>query len=322
MSLVSVIIPTYNRPGMVVYTVESVLTQTFQDFEIIVVDDGSEQSAYEALLKLQARVPQIRLFQQSNLGRASARNTGLQNAQGDYVVFCDDDDLLLTEKLQKQVDFLAQHPDFGVVYSNMLYCEEQGKVLCTNADYHGGKHPTGDIYEALLTRSWIHTPVCALVRKSCLDEVGGFDVGISCGEDWDLWLRLAARYKFHYQEEPLAIYRIHAQMSSLDHAENAAMLIKVRQKIELTNDFRLASANSRSHFYSIYGSMQVMLGEISAGRKLLFKAICIEPLQVRAYFLLIFSLLGQAIFRRIIFLKRWLVRKIKNQPEVLMPEYI
>jgi len=186
MPKVSVIIPTYNRAHLVTLAIESVLSQTYQDFEIIVVDDGSRDNTQAIIESISD--PKIRYLYQANQGPGAARNTGIRAATGQYVAFLDTDDLLLPEKLALQVEALGKQPELGLVAGGHLFVDEAGKPLAERRPWLS--HP-----ELSLT-TWLYTcPItinAALVRREWLARAAGFDPALGGqAEDWDLWLRLA-----------------------------------------------------------------------------------------------------------------------------------
>ncbi len=208
MPKVSVIIPTYNRARYLAEAVESVLAQTFRDFEVVIVDDGSTDNTRDIAAKFPAAV---RYYHQENEGASSARNAGIERAGGEYLVFLDSDDALLEDALEAGVAFLDRHPGVGFCYGQLYSMDEDGRLLMTRR-LRGAKRScvrTGkEQVERILFRGDI-TPAAALVRRSCLEEVGGFDTAIPTGQDIDMWLRLSRRFDVGYLARPLAKYRVH-----------------------------------------------------------------------------------------------------------------
>lgn len=202
MPKVSVIIPAYNAMNYLPATLESLLNQTFEDFEAIVVNDGSSDETEEWVSQIES--PKVKLISQQNKGLAGARNTGIAHAQGDYIAFLDADDLWEPTKLTKQVAVLEENPEVGLVYTWVALIDEQGKftgrIFENNAE--------GNVWNQLTERNIIECGSVAVVRRSYLEEVGGFDCELqSFVEDWDMWLRIASRYPFKVVKEPLVYYR-------------------------------------------------------------------------------------------------------------------
>jgi GT2 family glycosyltransferase len=202
MPLISVIIPVFNGEKTLKRTVESILNQTFSDFELIVINDGSQDKTLEILATFQD--PRLRVFSYPNGGLSMARNRGIAHASGAYLSFIDADDLWTPDKLEAQLAALQADPQAAVAYSWTDWIDEADQFL------RPGVHVTanGDIYEQLLLRDFIGSGSNILVKTEALADVGGFDASVSPVEDWDMWLRLAARYQYVAVSAPQILYRI------------------------------------------------------------------------------------------------------------------
>src|SRR5919202_4312270 len=202
MPLISVIIPAYNAEKTIKQTIESVLNQTFSDFEIIVINDGSQDSTLEIVSSIPD--PRIKVFSYPNAGPQKSRNRGWGNASGEYVSFLDADDLWTPDKLEAQLKALQENPQAAVAYSWSDWIDESGQFL------RAGGHITvnGNAYEKLLLRDFVESGSNPLIRRQALDKVGDFDQSVTPAEDWDMWLRLAARYEFVTVPSPQILYRI------------------------------------------------------------------------------------------------------------------
>jgi glycosyltransferase involved in cell wall biosynthesis len=209
MPKVSVIIPAYNAMNFLPETMESLMAQTYSDFEAIVVNDGSTDHTAEWVSQLPD--PRIKLVSQANQGLAGARNTGIQTAQGDYLAFLDADDLWHPTKLEKQVKCLEQNPETGLVYTWLSLINETSTPtgrLVKNSD-------EGNIWETLILHNIVGSGSVAMVRRQCFDTCGLFDRNLrSFVEDWDMWLRIVLHYPFKVIAEPLVHYRQHSQSAS------------------------------------------------------------------------------------------------------------
>lgn len=207
MPLVSIVIPTYNRQDLLQLTIDSVFHQTYHDWELIVVDDGSKYNISQALEDRYGS--RIRYVYQSNQGESVARNCGVSLSAGEYIAFLDDDDLWHPLKLQRQVDVLNTSPSVGLVSTQAYWINYQGLLLKKTP--HGDDRESSKISWEDLT--WNNAVAgggsSALVRRVCLEKVGGFDSEIRFGEEWDLWLRLARHYEIRQIDEPLVYYRLH-----------------------------------------------------------------------------------------------------------------
>jgi glycosyltransferase involved in cell wall biosynthesis len=215
MPLVSIIIPTYNRAHLIGETIQSVLAQTLTKYEIIVVDDGSTDGTTEALAPFGAR---IHYLQEPHTGLPGhVRNVGIRAAQGDYFAFLDSDDLLVEHSLALRLDFLRRHVDVALVYSDAyVFDHTTGATL---QRWHELMRPaSGWIGPALLCQNWIVNST-VLVRRQVLDRIGLFAEGpeLRWGQDWDLWLRIAAYHEIGLIPEPLARIRIHSESLTNQH---------------------------------------------------------------------------------------------------------
>ena len=200
--LVSVIIPAYNKSQLTVKTVDSVLAQTYRNIEIIVVDDGSTD---DTGLLLGAFTDKIKYVYKKNGGACSARNLGLRQAGGAYISFLDCDDLYEPQKIQRCVEYLEKNGRFGFVHTAAYFIDEKDQVIGTYD--HPKSQRTGLVASELIMGNFICNST-AVIRKRCLDKVGGFDETIFPPADWDLWLRLSERFEVGYLDQPLTKYRV------------------------------------------------------------------------------------------------------------------
>ncbi len=197
---VSVIIPTYNRLPMVQEAVESVLAQDFEDFELIVVDDGSTDGTAEVIRKYGGRV---RLIEHAhNRGVSAARNTGILHSRGKYIAFLDSDDLWVKGKLRIQVNFLDENPQFLLCYTDEIWIRKGKRV---NPMKKHSKY-SGWIFEKCLPLCII-SPSSAMMRRSLFQKVGLFDEALPVCEDYDFWLRVSVRFPIFFINKKLIIKR-------------------------------------------------------------------------------------------------------------------
>ena len=200
MPWVSIIIPTYNRRDFLREAIRSVLEQSFRDFELIVVDDGSDDGTREMI---QREFPGLLTYlYQENQGVSRARNRGLKLAQGEFVAFLDSDDLWLPRKLERQMAFMQSQPKAQICYTDEIWIRRGVRV---NPKKKHAKY-SGWIYPRCLPLCII-SPSSALMRRGLLEEVGGFDEELPVCEDYDLWLRISARHPVHFLPEKLIIKR-------------------------------------------------------------------------------------------------------------------
>jgi len=197
--LVSVIIPTYNRGWIVKEAIDSVLEQDFSDYELIVVDDGSDDNT-PSILK--AYGDKIMVLQQSNKGVSAARNRGIAAASGRLIAFLDSDDLWLPGKLSAQVTFFKDHPEAVINQTQEQWIRNGGRV---NPKKRHHKF-SGMIFERSLALCLV-SPSAVMIKKSLFGTVGIFDEHLPACEDYDLWLRISCRYPVHLIETALIIKR-------------------------------------------------------------------------------------------------------------------
>lgn len=205
--IVSVVIAAYNAERYIRSAVESVLAQTFSDFELHVVDDGSADDT-AAIVRAYLSDGRVRLHEQSNQGQCAAKNRGVAASRGEFVAFLDADDVWHMEKLAKQLPLFARQ-SVGVVYSQERLIDDEGRLLCSNHI----KLRRGRLVEELLVHNVVSFST-AIVRRRLLQLHGAFDPELDMGIDYDLWLRLSPHCEFDFVDESLADYRIHdGQMS-------------------------------------------------------------------------------------------------------------
>lgn len=199
---ISIILPTYNRANLLKRAVKSVLTQTYQNFELIIVDDGSTDDTFEAVDQFHdARIRYIRCDQ--NRGAAGARNQGIQKAKYSYIAFQDSDDVWKPEKLAKQIEMLKQAPDdTGIVYCEFYYHGiNHTEGICPDREILL-EQKQGHIFPELLTGNMIGMPT-VLVKKECFLQAGVFHEGLVCLEDYEWILRIARQYRILFVPECL-----------------------------------------------------------------------------------------------------------------------
>lgn len=203
--LVSIIIPTYNRSDYLDVSVQSALNQTYNNIEIIIVDDGSKVNYAESISNKYAK---CNYYYKSNGGLASARNFGVSLAKGDYVAFLDDDDFWKLDKLEKQVDILNKNPSIDCVHSSAAVVDENGNLTgqCIGAAQNKVHKRSGYVFWNALG-VWVVKSPTPLIRKQVFQPDLLFDETIKVGEDVDFYQRMFFRHRVHYINEPLAFYR-------------------------------------------------------------------------------------------------------------------
>ena len=223
MSRVSVIIPTYNRADYLAEALRSVLGQTRKPFEVIVVDDGSEDHTTQVV---RAFEPDVRFFRQDHAGVSAARNLGLDAARGDVIAWLDADDLWEPDFLETMISRLAEDRKLDGVYSGWAHIDAAGNSLPQSSHR---VVPPADLYLALTEGNFLATPAI-VVRKRCFEVVGSFDTQLGICEDYDMWLRLAKDFTIAGLPAPLVRIRVHDGNTVQDTAAFSRYRLALVQK--------------------------------------------------------------------------------------------
>ena len=205
--MISVVIPLYNKEKQIRATLESVLAQTFSDFEIVIVNDGSSDRSVEETSAVND--PRIRLIHQPNTGVSAARNRGIEEAKGEYIAFLDADDQWKPEYLQTQYELTQLYLECAVFVCNYGLVDAQGqmKPAIIRKLPFDGEH--GVLINYFEVASCSHPPICSIsimVRRSAILSIGGFPLGIKSGEDLLTWARLACQYKIAYSKKVMSLF--------------------------------------------------------------------------------------------------------------------
>ena len=290
MPKVSVVIPTYNRANYILDTIRSVCQQTYHDYEIIVIDDGSTDNTVEVLGQL-IEDNTIIYSRQNNCGESSARNRGITLAKGTYIAFLDSDDLFLPSKLGKQAAYLDSHVNDGFVHSWYSKFDNSGNDLGRRitSRYSGWVYP-----DMLLSWKVLISPSCVMVRSDVMDEVGGFDEDQYWGADLDMWRRIIKRHPIGLVPEVLTRVRVHAENLSANKAESLPWFERYLQKA-FKDDPDLGIVFRKRAEAKLYTNIaHNLLGEgapetLSKTRSLSLKAMMKWPFTPGAYFGLLSS---------------------------------
>lgn len=201
--MISIVLPTYNRKHIISKAIDSVLNQTYQDFELIIADDCSSDGT-EEYVQNHYTDPRIRYVKNEvNLGAGGTRNHGIELAQGEYIAFIDSDTEWCSEKLMRQMELFLEHPDAGMVYSS-FYKESPTERVFFPFEEIQREYLSGDIYGILLQIPLVDTPTMIIPRK-ILEELGSFCGELRGLEDYELSLRIAKHYPIYICDEPLVI---------------------------------------------------------------------------------------------------------------------
>ena len=247
---VSIITPVYNGERYLGEAIKSVLAQTWQDWELIVIDDGSTDETPNILRSFGD--PRIVCIRQENQGAARARNTGLDAARGEYIAFLDADDLYLPSALADLAHFLRRNPQYDVVFSDGHVCDETGRTQSRLSEVRPGVY-TGDILEPLvLTSSVITVPVCTMTRRTSIERYEArFDDKLVLGEDRDFWIQLARHVQFGYLDKLTCSYRVHqtSTQRTSGQARGKHDALYLQMKVLHSDWFGELSTSTRRQFF-------------------------------------------------------------------------
>lgn len=282
MPQISVIIPTKNRQQFIGRAIKSVLAQTYQDFEILVVDDGSTDQTQEVLKTFpDPRILFIR--HEHSRGGAAARNTGIAASGGRYIAFLDDDDEWLPEKLARQVSVIASggHSLGGVCTGHVKVDEESGKIIEEWI-------PTqrGNLSKEIFYKNCLSTTSSLIFKKEVFEKVGLFDEALKSFQDYDMWVRIAQHFSFDYIQEPLVKYYWH----SIQIWNDLNALSKGVERILLKHGGHRGVRKRMAGRYLYIGIRFCSEGNFGEGRKSFFKGIKVYPMNVEIYFRLLLSM--------------------------------
>lgn len=294
MPKVSVVIPSYNRADFVAETIRSVLDQTYQDFEIIVVDDGSTDNTKEIVDSF--KDPRIKYIYQENRGASGARNTGINASIGEYIAFLDSDDIYLPNKLEMDIRMVDSDHNIGIVCSDAyIFDSETGEIYrryWQKNPYLGPFDPqtaSKNALKLLLSRGCFIKGSTPLVRRAVFKAVGLFDESIRHSQDWEMWIRILAhsRYTVGIINLPLVKCRRHSASLTTNAKARIEGHIQVFKKVIGThslskNDLKLAKRRL-AKFHHTYGTTMVLDNRIHSAKEQFIAAIKVDPLYIKSY---------------------------------------
>jgi glycosyltransferase involved in cell wall biosynthesis len=280
--LISVIIPAYNASDFISQAIESVLSQSYEPLEIIAIDNGSNDHTSEVIRSYSEKVKCIRL--DPNKGVTGARNVGIQSSRGELIAFLDADDQWLPGKIEQQQAILDSEPDIGLVHTDVFYWNPDAGDK--NIRECGREQFTGNCYTRFFFDNHV-MPSSVLLRRECLEAVGLFDEGFYVAEDWDLWFRIARRFRFAYLNYPMVLYRVHEGSLSNDHARMRQHELLVIKKA-LANDPNLKSLIGSNQVQRALHELNFSVGyskfqsnELKTARKFFADAIAAAPIRIK-----------------------------------------
>ena len=229
--LLSVILATKNRPEKLKNSIESVLNQTFDDFELLVVDGSKDERSYSIIKEYCEKDKRVHYFRDKGESPAAARNIGLKESAGSYITFHDDDTVMFKDKLETLMNEFAGEEDLGVVYCARIDVDLRGKQHYTPGRFRCEKQGySKNVYRKIVTRGMVDSS-SAIIKKECFEKVGGFDESLKSAEDWDIYLRIAEHYKFKFINKPLYISYLSTNSLRFDVGKYEVSYKIIRDKI-------------------------------------------------------------------------------------------
>ncbi|BAZ17169.1 glycosyltransferase involved in cell wall biogenesis [Calothrix sp. NIES-4071] len=271
---VSVIVPAYNVRNYIHDSLASLKCQSFQDFEVLIVDDGSTDDTANVVQTFIQQDSRFRLLQKQNGGLSSARNYGIRHARGKYIALLDGDDTYHPNKLANHVAHLEKNPQVGVVYSASKAIRDDGRPTFISLS---GKPIYSDPLKALLCKNFVGHGSNAIFRKCLIDDVGEFDENLRSSEDIDFWLRVAATQKWQFLREPsiLCYYRVRPSGLSFNVLQmqrcNEQVIQSAYQRSKELVEPMLPTAYA--YMYRYLARLAMQSGDIETSRSFIDKAL-------------------------------------------------
>lgn len=287
MAEVSVIIPTYNYARYINQAIRSVLSQSFHDLEIIIVDDGSIDGTKDVVSTF--KDSRITYIYQNNRGISSARNIGIGFSSGEYIGFLDADDLWMPEKLEIQLSLFKTKPSIGLIYTGYIVIDEAGTCIAIRI----AQPIEGDLVSQLILGNIVSgSATTSLVRRACFDQVGLLDENLTSCEDWDMWLRIARISDFACIEQPLAKIRLHGDNLTYDPARMEDGLFSVVEKFysdeSLSTKLKLLKPKAIAGAHRDSANFYFRRGQFRNAFAHLFRAIRLVPRWWEGYLIILY----------------------------------
>jgi glycosyltransferase involved in cell wall biosynthesis len=286
---VSIIMPVLNGQKYIGEALGSIAAQTFKDYELIVVNDGSTDGTCDQLSPFIGRIDLRCIHHATPHGIARSINDGIRDASGEFIAFLDHDDLWFPDFLETQITHMQQHPDVGMVHSDFQTVDSEGNILeASVAVCRNRRRVSGSVFPELFMDSFI-VGNSVLIRKECFDRLGTFDETLRIG-DYHMWMRIARHYRVDYTPKVLTKYRQHQTQDSGTFAaeEQPPGLMAIKSILELYPEVcqELGARTIRRRMASLYGDVAYSLFSKGVGkttRTFLTKAIRLQPANLRYY---------------------------------------
>jgi len=287
----SVIITTHNRATLLVNAINSVLNQTFKDFEMLIVDDASKDNTEEVVKSFtDSRIRYIKILPEDSKGGNYARNLGIKEAKGKFIAFLDDDDEWLPEKLEKQLEVFAKDEKVGLVYTGIIYVYENKWQRIRMA------YPKrGNLSKDILIRNYFGPLSILMVKKKKLEEAGLFDIEMPAWQDYDMYIRLCQICEVDFVREPLLKYHHRTNIkrinSNLTKYEKANILINEKYKNLILTLDKKSRKKRESNIYERLANYAIQARNFSKAKKYYIKSLMMK-FSFKVFIKLSFAFIG------------------------------
>lgn len=244
--LISIVTPTYNRANFLPEAIESVLSQDYENYELLIIDDGSTDNSKDVIEKYMDS-KKIRYLYQSNSGQSVARNRGIEEANGDFICFLDSDNRWLPGKLSASVEAFERNPEADIVYGDVVLINEQGHEFSRkNMKRYSGKITTHLLKDNCVSMN------TTMSKTNSIRAVGGFSGQVKVADDYDLWLRLSAEYTYKYIPKLMADYRVMTNQISSDKKRRFSSNEEIIRRFLVANPNLLSVSEQRDALNFFY----------------------------------------------------------------------
>jgi len=283
-SKVSVLVPSFNYGRYLPLTLRSILSQSHSDLELIITDDCSSDESRaiaEEYRRLDSRVRAV--FHDSNRGLAASRNSALAISSGEFVAFCDADDIWLPDKLKIQLEYLRNRPEVGLTHSDALIMDRDGNLTgqLFSALMHRKRQATsGNLFEELCQRNFFCVPT-VVVRRQAIMRIGGFAESLRSLEDWVCWAKISRHYPIHYTSDALAKYRVHPASLSAD--SRTMCQYRTRASALILTELTDIPPRIRSKILYTLGMSHLALGHHNEAKEAFWNSISANTRELRSW---------------------------------------
>jgi glycosyltransferase involved in cell wall biosynthesis len=280
---ISVLLPCYNGTRWISRAVESILAQTYEDFELVIIDDGSTDNSKE-MVALFLSDKRVRYIYQENRGFSAAVNKGIKESKGDLIGFIGQDDLWLPNKLESQVEYLSNHKDVDLVHSNYFSIDPRGRIIGKRNVEMQNVSSKRKLIEELFLGNFIGFET-VLVKRKCFERVGFFDEHMVGFSDYDMWLRIAGSFNIEgYVDLPLVKKREHRLQLSIIRLDDVLRdeLLIVKKAIERYPFLKKLERKKLGPLYYALGIVLLQKGNKDEAKQKLLKAIRCQPWKLKA----------------------------------------